>query len=173
MSSQPMTSLSNPFGNVFMSVVSNGPFFVGELFRQKFGSPAPDYGHHLVAFYKKSPLHFVPFCYFNFLPHDEIMLCGGAMTNGAAFAEMPGELSAEIRESGGIYYHVIRFGFDYFAGDCEAFFGYAGDPRAMEVDLAAGFEPTQHQYLIVHWHKPLDEERKAFLVEKAHRLGPF
>jgi hypothetical protein len=168
-----MSSLSQPFENVFLSVVSNGPSFIGELFRQKFGSPAPGYGHHVIAFYKKSPLCFVPFCYFNFLPHDEIMLTGGAMTNGAAFAEMPRELAAEIREAGGIYYHVIRFGFHHFADDCEAFFGYAGDPRAMEVDLAAGYEPTQHRYLIAHWHKPLSDERKAYLVEKAHQVGPF
>ncbi len=25
------------------------------------------------------------------------------------------------------------------------------------LDLAAGFEPTEHQFLLAHWHKPLHE----------------
>jgi hypothetical protein len=127
----------------------------------------------VIAFYRKSPLHFIPFSYLNYLPHDEILLGGGAMTNGAAFREMPPELCDDIRRGGGIYFHLIKFAYEYFGDDYEAFFGYAGDPRALEVDLAAGYELTQHQYLIAHWHKPLSEERKALLVEKAHRVGPF
>lgn len=168
-----MSLLAQPFQNVFFSVVSDGRFFIDELFQKKFGSPAPEYGHSIIAFYRKNPLHFVPFCYFNFLPHDEIMLTGGAMTNGAAFTEMPAGLGEEIRAAGGIYFHLIKFAFDHFADDCEAFFGHAGDERAMEVDLAAGYEPTAHRYLIVHWHKALSDERKAYLVEKAHQVGPF
>lgn len=168
-----MPSLSQPFNDIFFSAVSNGQCFVDALFRKKFGDPAPDYGHSVIGFYRKSFQHFIPVCHMNYLLHENIMLCGGAMTDGAAFAEMPERLAAEIRAGGGIYFHLIKYAFDYFADQCEAYFGFAGDPRALEVDLAAGYEPTGHQHLIVHFHKPVSEQRKRELIEKAHALGPF
>jgi hypothetical protein len=39
--------------------------------------------------------------------------------------------------------------------------------------MAAGFEPTQHRYLIAHWHRRLDEARRAELVERVNGWGPF
>jgi hypothetical protein len=168
-----MPSLSQPFNDIFFSAVSNGQCFVDALFRKKFGDPAPDYGHSVIGFYRKSFRHFIPVCHMNYLQHEEILLSGGAMTDGAAFREMPAQLAAEIRAAGGVYFHLIKYAFDYFAGNCEAFFGYAGDPRALEVDLAAGYQPTPHEHLIVHFHQPLSEERKRQLIAKAHALGPF
>ena len=52
-------------------------------------------------------------------------------------------------------------------------FGYAGDERAYEVDLKAGFRPTGHQHLIAHFHKPVTDERRRHLIEKIHAIGPF
>ena len=48
-----------------------------------------------------------------FFPFDEVMLVGGAMTDGEAFKQMPESLRVSVRDSGGIYYHVLRFGFEY------------------------------------------------------------
>jgi len=95
------------------------------------------------------------------------------MTDGNAFGFMSDDLASRIRTSGGIYYHVLKFAFDHFKDNCEAYFGHAGDQRAYEVDINAGFEPTGHQHLIAHFHKPLSLERKAVLIEKIHRIGPF
>jgi hypothetical protein len=86
---------------------------------------------------------------------------------------MPGDLAEEISASGGIYYHVLKFAFDHFKDQCEAYFGHAGDQRAYDVDIQAGFEPTEHEHLIAHFHKPISDERKAFLIEKIHSIGPF
>lgn len=168
-----MSSLSQPFPDVFLSTLSNGQYFIGDLFQRKFGSPAPAYGESVIAFYRKTPLHFLPLCHMNYLQHDELLLSGGAMTNGAVFHEMPPSLAEQIRLAGGIYFHLIKYAFDYFGNNYEAIFGYAGDERALEVDLAAGYEATPYPFLISYFHKPVSQERKQFLIEKAHKLGPF
>jgi hypothetical protein len=168
-----MKSLSQPFENTLITTVNDGPFFIGELFQRKFGHPAPDHGFSVICFYRNSWDHFIPVCYTNFLPHDEVILVGGAMTDGRAFGHMGRELAKNIKDSGGIYYHLLKFAFNEYKDRCEAFFGYAGDRRAYEVDMLAGFEPTNYQHLIVHFHKPLPTERKTHLIEKIHAIGPF
>jgi len=166
-------ALSQPFENLLITTVNDGPFFVGDLFQRKFAHPAPEYGNPVICFYRKSWNHFIPVSYASFLPYEEVILVGGAMTDGSAFGHMPESLPDEIRKSGGIYFHVLKFAFNHFREDCEAFFGYAGDRRAYDVDIAAGFESTKHQHLIAHFHKPLMIERKNFLIEKIHGIGPF
>jgi hypothetical protein len=168
-----MASLSEPFENVFFSVVTSAPNFVDALFRRKFGEGAPDYGHAIVGFYRHDWQRFTPIAYSNFLPHESVILVGGSMTDGEAFKRMPEATAAAIAESGGMYYHLLRFGFDHFADDCEAFFGRAGDPRAWDVGIRAGFEPTQYAHLRALFHRPINEERKIELIEQIHALGPF
>ncbi len=168
-----MNPLARPFEDLVINSVSDGPFFIDELFQKKFGGRAPFYGESVICFYRKSTHHFIPVGYANFLAHDEVILVGGAMTDGAAFKHMPAKLCEDIRNSGGVYYHLLKFAFDHFKDQCEAFFGHAGDHRAYEVDIQAGFEATGHEHLIVNFHKPISPERKAFLIEKIHAIGPF
>ncbi len=168
-----MHPLSQPFKNLLITTVNDGPFFIDDLFQRKFAHPAPDYGHPVICFYRKSRNHFIPVSYVSFIPYDEVILVGGGMTDGQAFALMTGSLAEEIKQSGGIFYHVLKFAFDHFKDQCEAYFGYTGDQRALEVDMRAGFEPTKHQHLIAHFHQPITKERKNFLIEKIHGIGPF
>jgi hypothetical protein len=168
-----MNPLAHPFENLLITTVSNGPFFIDSLFRRKFAHPAPDHGIAVICFYRDSRDHFLPLCYTNFLPYDEVILVGGAMTDGNTYRHMDGELAEQISASGGIYYHVLKFAFDHFKDECEAYFGHAGDQRAYDVDIQAGFEPTEFEHLIAHFHKPITSERKSFLVEKIHAIGPF
>ncbi len=79
----------------------------------------------------------------------------------------------QISAAGGAMVHGLRHAFLKLADDCDAYFGYCGDPRAWEVDMAAGFVPTEHDKLIARWHKPLDPVRTRSLVAKAHAIGPF
>ena len=167
-----MNPLSTPFENLFITQVSDGPSFIDDLFQRKFGHPAPEHGHSVICFYRSSH-HYTPVCYTNFLQHEEVILVGGAMTDGRAFGYMEGDLAERIRSSGGIYYHVLKYAFDRYKDQCAAYFGHAGDQRAYEVDIQAGFEPTEHQYLIAHFHKPLSSERKDYLIKKIHSIGPF
>ncbi len=168
-----MNPLSRPFENLLITTVDDGPFFINEMFQKKFGHPAPDHGLSVVCFYRNNWDHFLPVCYINFLPYEEVMLVGGGMTDGRAFAHMTGGLAEKISSSEGVFYHVLKFGFDKFKGQCEAYFGHAGDKRAYEVDMKAGFEPTKYQHLIANFHKPLTTERKNYLIEKVHGIGSF
>ena len=52
-------------------------------------------------------------------------------------------------------------------------FGYCGDTKAMNVDLRAGFERTDHPYLIVRWQQPLSAEAMRAQLQAAKALGPF
>lgn len=168
-----MKSLSEPFENLVITTVGNGPFFIDELFKIKFSSPAPYHGHAVMCFYRKNWGHFLPVCYTNFLQHDETMLVGGVMTDGRAFKHMASDVVDEINASGGIYYYVLRFAFDHFKDDCEGYFGHTADPRAIEVGTRAGYRPTIYEHLIAYFHKPLHERRKRYLIEKANDFGPF
>jgi hypothetical protein len=153
--------------------VSSGAFFADDFFSRSFGENVPPYGHHIVCFYRKSPSHFLPLGYVNFLEYEEVILVGGAVTNGAAFKLVDESHAAQIREAGGVYYQLLVYSFKAFAERCEAYFGYVGDERAYEVDIQAGFEPTGHDRLIVNFHKPLETERKEALIAKMHAVGPF
>jgi hypothetical protein len=148
------------------------PFF-GELFRRKFGDPIPAVRHHVGLFYRDDGGAFVPMTYVHFMAYGELLLVGGGCTDGRAFARMSEAERAEVNASGGGLLHALRYGFERFADMCEAYFGYCGDPRAYEVDMAAGFVPTQHDKLIARWHRPLDASRRENLIAKAHAIGPF
>ena len=90
-----------------------------------------------------------------------------------AFGHLAPETATRIRDAGGLYLQTLRWTFAKFADRCDAFFGYCGDPRAWEVDMQAGFEPTKHDKLIAHWHRPLPAARRDELVERVNAMGPF
>lgn len=161
--------------DAFLSIteLDEGQTWFGPLFERKFGHPVPDYPAHLGIFYRSREGWMRPLAYLHFLPFGDIMLVGGLCTDGAVFAAMQPEESAAIRDAGGVMVHGLRYGFRRLANRCDAYFGYCGDPRAYEVDMQAGFVPTEHDKLIVHWHKPLDAMRTRALIAKAHAIGPF
>lgn len=158
---------------LIITEVDRGPAFAGHIFQRKFGQELQDIDRHVVAFYRKAPDMYVPVFYMHCWLRDDVCLVGGCSTDGNAFAHVSPEHSALIRSTGGAMFHTLRFGFAKYADRCEAFFGYCGDPRAWEVDMAAGFTPTEHDKLIVNWHRPLTAERRAELTERVRQIGPF
>jgi hypothetical protein len=148
------------------------PFF-GALFRRKFGDPIPAEKHHFGVFYRNEDSDFVPLSYLHFMPFGELLLVGGLCTDGRTFERMSESQREEIRAAGGVMVHALRYVFVRLADACDAYFGYCGDPRAYEVDMQAGFVPTQHDKLIARWHKALDPARREALIAKAHAIGPF
>jgi hypothetical protein len=148
------------------------PFF-GALFQRKFGDPIPEQAHHLGIFYRASDGTFVPLSYLHFMPFGDIILVGGLCTDGRSFERMSDHERARVRDAGGVMVHGLRYAFVHLADRCDAYFGYCGDPRAYEVDMQAGFEPTAHDKLIARWHKPLDPIRRRSLIAKAYAIGPF
>lgn len=168
-----MNPLSSPFEDLLITTVEDGPFFIGDLFQRKFAQPAPPHGNSVVCFYRKSWRQFIPVCYVNFTLYDEVMLGGGAVTDAFAFRHMPKNLIREVKISGGIYLHMLKFSIHEFRNECEGYFGYTADKLALEIDLKAGFEPTRYEHLIAHFHKPITPERRNFLIDKVHAVGPF
>lgn len=168
-----MTNFQSPHEDILITPVVNAPFFVDDMFQKAYKHDCPDFGQPLVCFYRKNCDHFIPLCFTLFWKHDEVMLNGGSVTNGAGFKQVPEHISRSIRESEGLFYHILRFGFDYFKDDCDAFFATCGDERAWDVSMKAGFEPTKYHHLIVNFHKPMPDWRKDILTDKIHQLGTF
>ena len=161
--------------NTFLAITElddAAPFF-GDLFRRKFGDPIPADKHHFGVFFKTADGGFVPLSYLHFMPYGEIQLVGGLCTDGRTFERMSEWQRGQIRIAGGVMVHALRYVFERLAQTCDAYFGYCGDPRAYEVDMQAGFEPTPHDKLIARWHKPLDAARRDRLIAKANAIGPF
>ena len=158
---------------VIITEVDDGPAFAGHIFRRKFAAEIAAFEHHVVAFLRPAEDLFVPANYVHLWLREDLGLIGGASTDGRAFARIDPGAAARIRDAGGLYLQTLRWTFAKFADRCEAFFGYCGDPRAWEVDMQAGFEPTEHPRLIAHWHRPLPPARRAELVARANGFGPF
>lgn len=158
---------------ITVTEVADGPFFAAPIFRRKFKEEPPSFPHHIVTFYRESEFCHVPLSYVHFRPFGEVFLVGGGCTDGRGFARMTEAERRLVRASGGPLFNALRYGFARFANQCEAYFGHCGDPRAYEVDMAAGFVPTQHQYLLAHWHRPLPPERREELIAKVNALGSF
>lgn len=158
---------------IVVTEVDNGPAFAESIFQRKFRLPVPDFPHHIVTFYRKSWDCYIPMSYLHIRPMGDIHLVGGGCTDGRVFEMMPGAQREEINRAGGLLLGAIRYAFTRFADRCDAYFGYCGDPRAYEIDLKAGFVPTEHDKLLAHWHKPLSPERRSELMAHALSLVPF
>ena len=161
--------------NTWLSIseVDDGPYFAEAIFQRKYAQSAPDFPHHVVAFLRREDGAFVPASYLHFTLHEDVVLVGGGATDGRAFAQVPAEVAAAVRAGGGLLLQTLRFGFRKYADRCDAFFGHCGDPRAFEVDMQAGFQPTRVEHLLAYWHRLLDGNRREALIDKVAALGPF
>jgi hypothetical protein len=112
-------------------------------------------------------------CFANFTPQGDILLGGGAVSDTSALRQLPAEIRRAIKAAGGLYFNLLKFVQHRFADEYDAIFGYCADPRAMMVDLAAGFERTEHKNLIVYFPRRLSARRQRKLIEQAHKVGPF
>ena len=153
--------------------VDPGPFISGASFQRKFGHQAPDFRHHLEAMYRKAWDHLVPVGYVNFRPHENVYLVGGGLTDGRAFQHMEKDQAQAINDAGGILYLMLRAGFARFTPRCDAFFGHVGNPRALEVDLKAGFQHTPYEHLVAYFPHPIKPGAKRKLTDSIHALGAF
>ncbi len=146
--------------------------FLGQR-RRKHAVSAPEFAHHIVAFYRRSDHHFVPVSYLHAMLQRDMCLIGGGCTDGRAFALMRAEERDAIAAAGGLLLQTLHYAFARYAFSCDAYFGHCGDARAFAVDMQAGFQPTSHPHLLVHWHRLLPEERRTELTTRAHAMGPF
>ncbi len=153
--------------------VSDGGYFAGEIFRHKLGGELPDYGRHVVAFYKPDWDHIVPLGYQHVLEYEGLGLCGGGSVDGRGFRHVPDHHREELRDRGGVLFLLLRHVIERMENEYEAFFVYCGDKRSQEVCHAAGFQRLEGSFLMPCFHRPLAEGRKQELLEIALNHGPF
>ncbi|MEP6938331.1 MAG: hypothetical protein ABI846_01100 [Rudaea sp.] len=153
--------------------IDEAEFLVGDLFRRKFAHPPPSFRRHLAALYRDAGGAYHLAGYSHMRPFADVYLSGGSCSNGETIKRMQPEHLAAIKAAGGVYHLVLKYAFRKYANCCDAFFGYSGDARAVEVAYASGFVATEHERLFAHWHKPLPDIAKRALTAKVQALGPF
>ena len=156
-----------------MTEIDNGSFFIGDLFRRKFGVPPPDFGHHIVAFYRNHEGIFWPASYLHLWTQGTIGLVGGGCTDGRTLQNMTPEQLFMLNQAGGLLRQTLGYCFAKFESELEAFFGHCGNERAKQVDLEAGFVETRIPYLLVRYNRPLSAKRQGELLRQAQAVGAF
>lgn len=160
-------------GFLTITEIDRADFLVERLFRTKFGESPPDEPRHLVCLYREAHGACHVAGYSHMRPFGDVYLSGGSCTSGETLRRMSAQERAAVDASGGIWFHLLKYAFRRYAGCCDAFFGHCGNPRALEVALAAGFAHTDQPPLIVNWHKPLHAVFRRALLAKVAALGEF
>lgn len=158
---------------IVVTEVEHGPAFAEPLFQRKYKTSAPDFPHHVVAFWKRPDGAFVPASYVHFTDCGDIFLAGGAATDGAVLRAMSEREQAALAEYGALMLATLRYGFARWGERCDAIFTCCGDARALETTPKLGFAPTGVDYLLVHWQRELSARRKHELTAKARSFMPF
>ncbi len=159
---------------VQVTEVSDGHWFVDELFQRKFGHSAPRTGRHVVTFVRSQDACLRVAGYLHFWRQDVLGFIGGGATDGHALRPLPTAHADLINQHGGLLRQALLYAFNRFATDgLEAFFGHCGDARAKSVDLAAGFIETSDPYLLVKWVHRLPPKRETELIDRALAIGAF
>lgn len=153
--------------------VPDGAVFCSELFRKTFGQTVPNWGRHIVAFYTDPSGSAHALSYLHFWQRERAGYIGGGCTDGEVVRSMSREQQTLFTEAGGALFHTLRFAFTHFDTEIDAFFGLAENPRAREVDLAAGFEDSGIGNLLIRATKPLDSVLRAKLIDQALEIGNF
>jgi len=154
--------------------VFRGDRLARDLFVRSFGGEPPSFGTHMIAFNRNPGGTLSLLGYVHLWTRDGIGYIGGVCTDAQALRRMPASDRLALQSSGGgVYYHLLRHTFDRFAGALDAYAGYCGDARALQVNLQAGFVATRHPHLLIRPNRPMDAARLEALVEQAHAVGPF
>lgn len=161
--------------HILFQVVDQADELIAPLFAKKFGGapPANSWPHHLCAFWRAQPGTLRLLSYAHFGKFGDTCLVGGMCTDGDVMRAMPPELVSALASEGGVAMHLLRYGFAYFADRFDAFYGLVADPRALAVDLAAGFVETGHPKLVRYLPRPLADNHLRCLDAKILALGDF
>jgi len=158
---------------ITVTEVDEGPAFADGLFQRAYKKPAPDFPHHIVAFYRRADGSQVPVSYVHFTDCGDMFLAGGAATDGNILRSMSAEEQAALNEYGGLMLATLRHGFMLYGPRCEAIFTCCGDRRALETTPKLGFVETGIQYLLVNFLRDSSARRRRELTAKAASFMPF
>jgi hypothetical protein len=162
----------SPHQSIVIEEVEHGGFFAGDLFRRKFGDDPPSIPRHVVAFAKPASGGVAVAAYLHLWRFEQVYMVGGLCVDGAVLRALPEEAQAAIRAVDGLAYFLLRYGFTRMT-DCNAWYGYVGDARALQVDLRAGFERTDRPLLVARYNRAFDDAEREQLTRRIEALGPF
>ncbi|MEO8672835.1 MAG: hypothetical protein ABI411_16065 [Tahibacter sp.] len=166
--------MTNPISDfIVVSEVDDGPAFAEGLFQKKYKSSAPDFAHHVVAFWKRDDGSFVPASYVHFTDCGDIFLAGGACTDGDVLRAMSDTQRDSLADYGVLMLATLRYGFARWGPRCDAIFTCCGDARALQTTPKLGFTATTVPFLLVYWMRELTLRRQQELVAKAKSFMPF
>lgn len=158
---------------IIVTEVDRGPAFVEPIFQRKYRAAAPDFGHHVVAFYRRADGAFMPASYVHFTDCSDIYLAGGACTDGEVLRAMEPAQREAVQDYGALMLATLRYGFERWGTRCEAVFTCCNDARALQTTPKVGFEPTDEPYLLVRWTREPTARRRVELTAKARSFMPF
>jgi hypothetical protein len=159
--------------HVVIRVVEDGKVFADPIFLRRYRSVAPDFPHHVLAFYRADDGSETPVCYIHFTVMGDYLLGGGACVDDRVLRRMNAAARAAIREAGGLYQYTLSWAVRHFSSQCLAIFGYCGDALAERADLAVGFTRTSHPKLLVYFTRDLETTERDRLIAEANAVGPF
>ena len=157
---------------IIIEEVDDGGRVANALFRLRYGSDAPDFPFHVIAFWNDNGSR-VPLCYIHFTAQGDALLGGGACVDNRVLRRLPEDLRDRIRIAGGLYKYSLAWSVQHFAARFSAIFGYCGDVLAERTDLAVGFKKTEYPRLLVYFTRALDAVERRLLIERANAVGPF
>jgi hypothetical protein len=152
--------------------VTDAEFYVGDLFRRRFGGDPPNYPRSFIAFYRPQRGRLEAVGFVHYLAFEDSYLCGGLVIDERRYRQMPPDHRKVIKAAGGIAEKLLRATFAKLA-DSPAIWGYVGDALAEKVDLRVGFRHTEDRHIMVCWNKDLPPEEKARRLARVAALGPF
>ena len=112
----------------------------------------------------------VGFC--NWIRHRDVYLQGGMCVRKNFYRRLPREHFRECRARGGLA-QMMMAAAQRELDDAVAWFGYCGDPKALAVDLRAGYETTRRRFVIVKWFRALPEAERERLIDEVAQIGAF
>jgi hypothetical protein len=173
-------------GDLTISRFDNAQAVADGLFRESFNAPfpvprdncglpiptPPENWSQYVALYSwpDGNTEAVGFC--NWIRHSSVYLQGGMCVKKNFYRRLPKDRFREYQAAGGIAQMMMAVAATEL-DDCDAWFGYCGDPKALAVDLRAGYVQTGRPHIIVKWFRDLPKADQTALVDAIARIGPF
>jgi len=158
---------------IVISEVAEGQRFAEPIFQRKYRTRAPDFPYHVVTFWQRDDGSLVPASYVHFWQRGDMLLIGGACTDGEVLRRMSQDERDAIDAEGGLNLLATRYSLRRYGPQCDAIFGHCGDARSFGILMRCGFQPELDPYLIAYRPRALAEVRRQALIEEAHAIGPF
>lgn len=144
------------------------------IFQRLFRSPAPQFpGHFLAHVHPDSGGPPLLACYVHATDCGDIVLLGGACTDGAVLRRLSAEQQDHLRRIDGIYRYTMAHIKAAMHARFEAMLACCGDARSEQVIRDQGWVDTPHSQLFACWLHGSSDKRRAQMLAKAHSFMPF